>query len=109
MFTEKEKYSKVMMSLTVPVMRHEHCATLYKSAVQIKEQHICAGGEVGKDSCEGDSGGPLMKPCSVNTMPRYFVIGVISFGLKNCATTKYPGVYTVVAEYMTWILDNVHE
>lgn len=98
-----------MMSLTVPVIPHEQCAVLYESAVQITEQHICAGGEVGKDSCKGDSGGPLMKPCSINTTPRYFLIGVISFGHKKCATTEYPGVYTVVAEYMTWILDNVHE
>ena len=55
---------------------------------------------LGKDSCNGDSGGPLIwKDCADDP---YYQIGLVSFGTKDCAKGT-PGVYTRVAEYMDWI------
>lgn len=65
----------------------------------IIEGQYCAWDSNGKDSCEGDSGGPL----------QYFppgskiatVVGIVSFGI-TCGSIL-PGIYTRVAYYVDWI------
>lgn len=65
---------------------------------------MCAGGEVGKDTCKGDSGGPLVYLTEKN----YFeFVGIVSFGPYPCAEENVPAVYTKVNEYNTWIRQNV--
>lgn len=52
-----------------------------------------------RDSCEGDSGGPLQV---VSTNPNSAkIVGVVSFSV-GCAT-QWPGIYTRVAYYIDWI------
>lgn len=78
-------------------------------AVNVRETQLCAGGVKGKDSCGGDSGGPLMFPGSYGKFGvRYVQRGLVSFGSKRCGLGGYPGVYTNIAYYMKWILDNMH-
>uniref|UniRef100_T1IP94 DNA topoisomerase 2 n=1 Tax=Strigamia maritima TaxID=126957 RepID=T1IP94_STRMM len=62
--------------------------------------NICAGGEVGKDSCQGDSGAPLV----LKKHSTYYLIGVVSWGVK-CAEKGVPGVYTRISAYIDWIYD----
>jgi secreted trypsin-like serine protease len=52
-----------------------------------------------KDSCQGDSGGPL----SYMNKQTPELLGVISFGFGGCATPYYPGVYTKVENYLSWL------
>ncbi|XP_026744184.1 serine protease persephone-like [Trichoplusia ni] len=55
-----------------------------------------------RDTCEGDSGGPLqIKSTSIYCM--YVIIGVTSFGFTTCGEVGYPGVYTRVSNYVPWI------
>lgn len=63
---------------------------------------ICAGDLAGgKDTCEGDSGGPLfLKSSDPNC--NYDVVGITSIG-GICGTARKPGVYTRVSYYMNWI------
>ena len=60
----------------------------------------------GVDSCGGDSGGPLVYRDGNHEGDPWFLIGVISFGTKECAVGK-PGVYTKVASYLEWIEKNM--
>uniref|UniRef100_A0A6B0UQ30 Peptidase S1 domain-containing protein n=1 Tax=Ixodes ricinus TaxID=34613 RepID=A0A6B0UQ30_IXORI len=53
-------------------------------------------------SFQGDSGGPLMWYSSV--FERWYVIGVVSFGVK-CAEKGYYGTYTWVEKYLDWICE----
>lgn len=77
---------------------------------QIHDSQLCAGGVPDKDSCGGDSGGPLMYPGRARGVGvRYVQRGIVSYGSKRCGVGGYPGVYTRVAYYMKWILDNIHE
>ncbi|MEI8081522.1 MAG: serine protease, partial [Actinomycetes bacterium] len=59
---------------------------------------ICAGRVGGGvDACQGDSGGPL----TTNAEPR-LLVGVVSSG-NGCALADYPGIYTRVSRYASWI------
>ncbi|CAH0715056.1 unnamed protein product, partial [Brenthis ino] len=65
----------------------------------ITKSQICAGGVKGKDTCKGDSGGPLMYEYD----KLFYVVGVVSYGMSICGTEGSPAVYTNVYEYVPWI------
>ena len=56
--------------------------------VTIWPEMVCAGYRLGgKDSCKGDSGGPIMK---LNLTSGHFVIiGIVSFGTERELGTKF--------------------
>ena len=60
---------------------------------------FCAGTADGsKDTCYGDSGGPLM----MFQRGRWILAGVTSYG-SNCGVFGFAGVYTRVANYQSYI------
>lgn len=73
----------------VRLLPEEQCNQYYEG--QLDETMVCAG-EDGRDSCQNDSGGPLV--C------RGKQVGVVSWG-KGCAVV--PGVYANVAFARSWI------
>ncbi|EDW53969.1 trypsin alpha-3 [Drosophila sechellia] len=88
----KKKYPKSILSASVSIVDHDQCRRSYGR--KITKDMICAAAP-GKDACSGDSGGPLV---SGNKL-----VGIVSFG-KECAHSKFPGVYANVAELKPWIL-----
>jgi len=104
--------SKVQQKLEMPVLSPSSCQAKF-SNFQPEESQICAGGEQGKDSCKGDSGGPLYlskvgqngHPALDGSEPLYLV-GIVSFGSRTCGSGK-PGVYTRVAHFIPWIRQNI--
>lgn len=60
----------------------------------ISDMMICAKGP-GTDTCNGDSGGPLLLKGQV--------VGIVSFGYK-CAHPNTPGVYASVPRLRPWII-----
>lgn len=84
------------------------CNSVYNAAhVNLGEGQICAGGELGKDSCRGDSGGPLMYAFTEPGALNWFVTGIVSFGPSPCGLQGWPGVYTKVSEYVPWIISKL--
>ena len=69
----------------------------------LRDSQICAGGEKGKDSCRGDSGGPLMAEHLKKRKSNWFAVGILSFGDETCGEQDSPAVYTRVAHYVDWI------
>uniref|UniRef100_A0A2H1VJG7 SFRICE_009586 n=1 Tax=Spodoptera frugiperda TaxID=7108 RepID=A0A2H1VJG7_SPOFR len=76
---------------------HRHLLTGFNGTIQ-----MCYGDELGaRDTCEGDSGGPLQaKPVLSRCL--HTVIGVTSYG-RNCGYSGQPGIYTRVRFYVPWI------
>lgn len=96
------------LKVVLPVTDQPTCQKAYNVwNRKIGNTQICAGGAAGKDSCSGDSGGPLM---SQEGEPlRGVLVGVVSYGPSNCGTEGFPGVYTFVGAFVNWILDTMRD
>nr|XP_003704850.2 PREDICTED: trypsin-1-like [Megachile rotundata] len=94
--------SPTLQEVTVPILTNAECRETKYPSRKITDNMICAGYKDGmKDSCQGDSGGPL----HVVTNNTHSVVGVVSWG-EGCAKPGYPGVYSRVNRYLTWIEQN---
>jgi len=67
---------------------------------------ICIGGEGLQDTCQGDSGSPVIK---LGASSQYYLLGVTSYGSKHCGRENYPAVYTSVLHYVQWIKDTMEK
>ena len=96
--------------LEVPILSNRDCASSWDKlspgvGVDIQlEEHLCAGGEKGKDSCNGDSGASLIGRDGEDNP--YIMVGVVSAGTNTCGMGT-PAIYTRVAHYRDWILKNL--
>ncbi|KYM76560.1 Serine protease easter [Atta colombica] len=108
--TELGPRSQDLLQAKLPLVAVEQCKEIYKRTTQIWHKQLCAGGQMNVDSCLGDSGGPLQAAGIYNSRSiRIIQYGVVSYGLKQCGTEGFPGVYTNVAYYMDWILNTLTE
>ncbi|XP_031616424.1 serine protease easter-like [Contarinia nasturtii] len=103
--------SDVKMKIEINGVPNTHCNNMYRARlITLTTKQLCAGGEEGKDSCNGDSGGPLMVKHVLDgnaTHIIYYLVGVVSFGRTPCGQAGWPGVYTRVDQYVDWIKDNI--
>ena len=77
--------SNFLRKVNVTVTDNAACNSSYGG--KITDNMICAS-DANKDSCSGDSGGPLM--CRQND--KLVLCGVVSWG-TGCAYKNFPGVY----------------
>jgi secreted trypsin-like serine protease len=101
-FREYSAASKTLQKVDIPAVTDEKCKETYRSLDS--DQQLCAGSELGKDSCGGDSGGPLVLRTGPTTP--WYQVGIVSFGPKQCGTGR-PGVYTKVEAFLPWIDENL--
>ncbi|XP_032521806.2 phenoloxidase-activating enzyme-like [Danaus plexippus] len=89
--------TEVKMETSVPYKLHSQCPLVMEP---YPIHQICAGGEGGRDTCSGDSGGPLMYETPSH---RYEAVGIVSYGSRDCGKEGEPAVYTYVYNYLPWI------
>ncbi|XP_062963558.1 serine protease 48 [Cynocephalus volans] len=103
---ENGNYPSTLQEAEIPVIDRQACERLYNPVGAffpemepvIQEDMICAGDtQKMRDSCKGDSGGPLS--CHIDGV--WIQIGVVNWGLE-CGKSL-PGVYTNVVYYQKWI------
>ncbi|XP_031247101.1 coagulation factor XI-like [Mastomys coucha] len=96
----RDEVQSSLQKAKVPLVSSEECQTRYRRH-KITNKMICAGSkEGGKDTCKGDSGGPLS--CKHNGV--WHLVGITSWG-EGCGQKERPGVYTNVVKYVDWILE----
>ncbi|WP_240529634.1 trypsin-like serine protease [Streptomyces mangrovisoli] len=89
--------SEQLKTATLPIQSDTTCTGAYGSDF-IKGDMVCAGkAATGSDTgttsaCNGDSGGPLV----VNNR----IVGVVSWGVKDCVTKGAYSVFTKVSKYV---------
>ena len=90
----------------VEIIGLQRCRQAYS---WVGKGQVCAGLlNGGKDSCQGDSGGPLWIAAVGGDADNITQVGIVSNG-RGCARKGYPGVYTDVAEYFSWIIETMAE
>lgn len=86
-----------LRKVSVPVVARSTCNSEYSG--EISNNMFCAAVAAGgKDSCSGDSGGPIVDPSGT-------LVGVVSWG-QGCAEKGFPGVYTRLGNYVSFINSN---
>jgi trypsin len=90
--------SNVLRKVNVQAVPYAECRPLVSSFVLHRPTMFCAGIDGGGyDSCNGDSGGPIIDP--VNNV----LVGVVSWG-DGCARPRDPGVYARISgPQLSWI------
>jgi secreted trypsin-like serine protease len=99
-------YPNNLLEVSVPKVSQQDCndKNSYKGKI-FESDMLCAGlKQGGKDSCRGDSGGPLIIPGA--SAEDDIQVGVVSFG-RGCALPNFPGVYARVSTYLTWIQNSI--
>nr|NP_001298413.1 serine protease easter-like precursor [Papilio polytes]BAM20645.1 melanization protease 1 [Papilio polytes] len=100
--------SNIRLKVELPIFSKTTCNIYYKRSSRSKgikrmTNTFCAG-EVGHDSCKGDSGGPMMIESWYDNTYKFVQYGIMSYGPQQCSSEK-PGVYTDVRKFVKWILD----
>ncbi|KAG8454644.1 hypothetical protein GDO86_001022 [Hymenochirus boettgeri] len=93
------KKADILQDVLVPVISRDLCNRRDYYDDEITVNMMCAG-EKGKDSCEGDSGGPLL--CNG------VAVAIVQGGFRQCGKPKKPGIYTRIAPYKSWIINTMH-
>ncbi|KAJ1524920.1 hypothetical protein ONE63_009778 [Megalurothrips usitatus] len=100
-------YPDRLQTADFPVVNYQTCYNYVSQAFgadsnPLADTNLCVGplDRTGLSSCSGDSGGPLVQNGS-DGVP--VVIGVVSWGLKNCASVPFPSVFTRTSAYIDWI------
>lgn len=102
-----EIYSDNLLEVEVSIVSNEACNDAYENERgygddPITDAMLCAGA-TGKDSCTGDSGGPLI----VLDGEIWKQAGVVSWGGGRCAQNNLYGVYTRISEMAAFIEEHV--
>lgn len=102
LYPETSVRSDQLQAVDVAMVSTEACRNSSYPASSITNNMICAGFvEGGVDACAGDSGGPLVVRDRIGG---YRLVGITSWG-DGCAKPNFPGVYTRVSKFVSWVED----
>ncbi|XP_070561154.1 clotting factor C-like [Ptychodera flava] len=101
--TSNGRPSDVLKETYVPIVSQQTCVEAYNRSYAVTDNMFCAGYQTGRfDSCDGDSGGPLM--LQEEQSQRYYLYGIVSWGRPGqCAVRDSYGVYVNVSNFTPWI------
>jgi len=106
---EDGSFSFVQRKVDVPIFNRRNCERVMKRELsnrfRLRDGEICAGGEAGKDSCDGDGGSPLV--CQ-SKEGNWHVVGLVAWGV-GCAKPDIPGMYVNVYHYIDFITSQSHQ
>ncbi|KAM9354556.1 complement factor D isoform 2-T2 [Pholidichthys leucotaenia] len=98
--TRPDKLKEVSIDIISPVRcrRSDYFGRKFTSNMMCAQrvcENPCNRPHGVEDSCDGDSGGPLIY--------NGVAVGITSKGGKKCGQVKKPGIYTIISHYTDWI------
>jgi len=97
---ERMKKPDILQASAVNIVDHQYCVFQFASQNRtVTGNEFCAGINGKVSSCYGDSGGPVV----YKHKKRFHVIGIVSWGHRDCLKEGFPTVYVKVTEYLDWI------
>lgn len=105
-FGKSGRYQVILKKIALSVVPFEQCQDALRDTrlgyrFILHSSFLCAGGESGKDTCQGDGGSPLVCPIQ-GTQDRFYQAGIVAWGI-GCGQDSVPGVYVNVARFRQWI------
>lgn len=105
-FGSNGQYQSQLKKVDLPVFGRGTCEMALRHQTKLgrlfrlHHSDLCAGGERGKDACEGDGGAGLYCIDPESGITR--VLGIVSWGV-GCGQRGVPGVYTSIPALHAWI------
>lgn len=107
-FGSAGRLQAIMKRVELPMVASVECERLLRltrlgQRYRLHRTFVCAGGERGSDTCQGDGGSPLVCPVQgeAETDSRYYLAGIVAWGI-GCGN-ETPAVYVNVAAFRKWI------
>lgn len=103
----------IMKRVELPLVASDVCEAQLQSTrlgvhFRLHPTFLCAGGERGRDTCQGDGGSPLVCPMlGEEADQRYYHAGIVAWGI-GCGN-ETPAVYANVAAFRRWIDEQMVE
>lgn len=109
-FGREGRYAVILKLVEIDMIPYNTCSMLLKrtrlgSRFKLHDSFVCAGGDEGKDTCQGDGGAPLACPIGDN---RHKLTGLVAWGI-GCGQKDVPAVYTNVPKYRQWVDNKMAE
>lgn len=107
-----EQISDVLLTANVSYLSNQKCVAEYnrRTLYSIQDTQMCASSPDGADACKGDSGTGLIGIAeTISNKSRMFQHGIVSIGIDCSLNKQFPGIYTRVSNYASWILDNISD
>ncbi|XP_048485903.1 phenoloxidase-activating factor 2 isoform X2 [Plutella xylostella] len=103
LFGQAGRYAVILKRVVVNMVPSARCQqqlqrTRLGPRFTLHRSFVCAGGEEGRDTCQGDGGAPLACPVG----DRYRLAGLVAWGI-GCGQKDVPAVYANVAMFRNWI------
>lgn len=109
-FGTNGQYQSQLKKVDLPIVGRGECENALRHQTKLgrlfrlHQSNLCAGGERGKDACEGDGGAGLYCIDGESGITR--VLGLVSWGV-GCGQRGVPGIYTSIPALHSWIENQV--
>ncbi|XP_038221143.1 phenoloxidase-activating factor 2-like [Zerene cesonia] len=102
-FGKKGHYAVILKKVELDMVPFDSCNAQLKQTrlgkfFNLHKSFVCAGGQPGKDTCQGDGGAPLACPIAPD---RYTLTGLVAWGI-GCGD-QIPAVYARVSLFRRWV------
>ncbi|XP_017766530.1 PREDICTED: transmembrane protease serine 9-like [Eufriesea mexicana] len=102
------KLPETLQKAEVTILDNAECLQELKSVPgedpELFDSQICTGiGAKEISACSGDSGGPLAQIVDGNAVQ----VGIVSWGMMPCGSSRAPSVYTRVSFFVDWINEHM--
>uniref|UniRef100_A0A1I8NC80 Phenoloxidase-activating factor 2 n=1 Tax=Musca domestica TaxID=7370 RepID=A0A1I8NC80_MUSDO len=110
-FGAQGRFSAIMKRLPLPIVEFNRCQSQFRTTrlgpnFVLDPSFICAGGQVGIDTCQGDGGAPLVCPTGPPSENRYQQSGLVVWGI-GC-NDPIPAAYAHIGLARSWIDEQMY-